>query len=97
MTTEPRLRSHVIHSRSAGAAASGAFAVLNGVQTVQHPADQLIGLATAFKYMAAACGYEPLSLLTLVERMERDCRHREVNTLAAVQKYVDIEVARKLP
>lgn len=94
---EPRLRSHVLHNRSANAASRGAFAAINGIQNVQHPADQLIGLAVAFKYVAAACGYHPLALLAVADRMERDCQHREVNTLSAVQQYAEREVARKLP
>ncbi len=69
---------------------------INGVQAAEHPADQLIGLATAFKYMADACGYSPTQVIGLVERMEDDCRYREVNTLSAVEKYVTNEVARKL-
>ncbi|OOX08529.1 hypothetical protein Xcaj_18830, partial [Xanthomonas axonopodis pv. cajani] len=73
---EPRLRSHVLPSRSAHAASRGAFAALSGVQMVEHPADQLIGLACAFRFTAEECGYDPLSLIELTERMEVDCRFR---------------------
>ena len=93
---EPRLRSHVLHSRSAHAVSRGAFAVLNGVQGIDHPADQLIGTAAAFKYLAMACGYHPHELLAVVDRMERDCIYREENTLSAVAKYAENEVGRKL-
>jgi hypothetical protein len=71
--------------------------VLDGLQNIEHPADQVIGLATAFKYVAAACGYDPLDLIVLIERMEIDCRFREVNTLDAVRQYAEQEIARKLP
>lgn len=71
--------------------------VLNVLQDIEHPADQLIGLACAFKYVAEACGYEPTDLLSLIGRMEADCRFREVNTLSAVRKYAENEIAKKLP
>lgn len=93
---EPRLRSHVLYSRSAVAASQGAMTVLDVLQNIEHPADQLIGLACAFKFIADACGHAPTDLLQLVARMEQDCRYREVNTLSAVRKYADLEIARKL-
>ncbi|WP_408953206.1 hypothetical protein [Lysobacter sp. Hz 25] len=96
MHAEPRLRRHVLYSRSAEAASQGAFAAINGMQDIEHPADQLIGLACAFKYTADACGHDPIDLIVLVERMEADCRFREANTLSAVAKYADNEIAGKL-
>ncbi len=71
--------------------------MLNGVQDIEHPADQVIGLATAFKFICEATGHAPVALLSLVDQMERDCRFREVNTLSAVRKYAELEIAKKLP
>lgn len=93
---EPALRSHVLYSRSAAAAADGAFAVLNGVQLLDHPADQVIGMACALLFCAEACGYAPTALLALAEQMEADCRHRDVNTLSAVREYAKQELGKKL-
>jgi len=70
--------------------------VLDVLQDIEHPADQLIGLACAFKFVADACGYPPTALLALTDRMEADCRFREVNTLSAVRQYAEHEIARKL-
>lgn len=86
-----------LFSRSAHAASKGAFAALNGIQDVEHPADQLIGLACAFNTFARVCGVAPMTLLHMVERMEADCRFREVNTLSAVQRFAENEVRKKLP
>ena len=85
-----------VTGRSAQAAASGAFEVLNGVQNIQHPADQLLGLACAFKAFAEVTGFKPAELFEVISRMERDCRFRNVNTLSAVRKYVEGEVKEKL-
>lgn len=97
MSTDSRLRSHVLYARSAEAASQGAMTVLNVLQDIEHPADQLIGLACAFKFVAAACEHAPTDLLMLIDRMEMDCRFREVNTLSAVRKYAENEIAKKLP
>ncbi len=97
MTVEPRLRNHVLYSRTAVAASQGAMTVLDGVQNIEHPADQLIGLACALKFLCEATGHTPAALMELVGAMERDCRYREVNTLSAVRKYAELEVAKKLP
>ena len=94
---EPLLRNHVLYSRSAVAASQGAMTVLDGVQNIEHPADQLIGLACAFKFLCDATGHHPMAVIDLVGHMERDCHYREVNTLSAVRKYADLEVAKKLP
>lgn len=93
---EPRLRNHVLHSRSAHATSQGAFEALNVLQNIEHPADQALGLACALKYVAKATGHHPIELLKLVDRMEADCRFREVNTLAAVERYADEEIGKKL-
>jgi hypothetical protein len=97
MKLGPRLRQEALCSRSAFAVARGAFLAINGIQTTEHPADQLLGLTTAFKFMAEACGYTPGQLLHITDLMEDDCRYRDVNTLDAVRMYVDREVAQQLP
>lgn len=97
MMKEPRLRAESLTSRSATAAANGAFNCINGIQNAQHPADQLLGLAIVFKHMCDACGYTPGQLFHITDRMEDDCRYREVNTLAAVGEYIHKEVASALP
>lgn len=84
-----------VHSRSAQAAAQGAMQVLSFMQDVPHPADQVLGLACAFKNVAEGLGLSVTELLAQIDRMEADCRFRQVNTLAAVRAYVDGELKRK--
>jgi len=84
-----------LHSQSAEAAANGAFVVLDAMQQVGHPAKQVIGLACAFKNICRVAGVEPNELFAIVDKMEADCRYRFVNTLSAVEKYAEHEIARK--
>lgn len=86
-----------LFSRSAESAAQGAFEVLNIAQALPHPAEQLIALATAFKFMTEACGFEAAELYHVIDRMEADCRFRQVNTLNAVRAYCEHEINQKLP
>ena len=86
-----------LHSRSAKAASEGAFAVLNCTQTIMHPADQVLGLACAFKNMLETCGLSAAEVFALIDRMEADCRFRQVNTLAAVRRYCEGEIKAKFP
>jgi hypothetical protein len=67
------------------------------MQDIKHPADQLLGLACAFKTVADVCEFTPAEMFEVIARMERDCRFRQVNTLSAVRKYVEGEIKAKYP
>ena len=84
-----------LFSQSAASAAAGAFRVINGVQGLP-PAQQALGIATAYKQMCESIGIDPRELLYVVARMEADCRYRNANTLSAVRKYIDHQVKEKL-
>lgn len=84
-----------LHSRSAGAVADGATVVLTALDQIAHPADQLLGLACAFKNFAEVVGFSAAELLHQVEKREADCRFRQVNTLSAVRRYAEGEVRAK--
>ena len=86
-----------LHTRSPASAATGAFVVLDGVQNIEHPADQVVGLGCAFKNFCDVLGLDPGEVLRVVERMERDCRYRQVTTLSAVRRYVENELRPKFP
>ena len=59
--------------------------MIDSVQSLGHPADQVIGLACAFKNFCEVLGLDPMEVLRVVSRMEQDCRYRQVNTLNAVR------------
>lgn len=84
-----------LHSRSASAAAKGAMTVLNVLQDIEHPADQVLGLACAFKNVADVCGLTVAELFQQIDDMEADCRFRQVPTLAAVRRYAAGEIRSK--
>ncbi|WP_242893371.1 hypothetical protein [Stenotrophomonas maltophilia] len=86
-----------LHSRSAESAARGAFVVIDSVQSLGHPADQVIGLACAFKNFCEVLGLDPMEVLRIVSRMEQDCRYRQVNTLNAVRRYAERELKPHYP
>jgi len=86
-----------LHSQSADSAAQGAFEVINAMQGLESPASQVIALACAYRNTCAVMGIDPAEAQRVVERMERDCRYREVNTLSAVRKYVERELLPHFP
>lgn len=86
-----------LHARSAGAVADGAMTILVALDNIKHPADQLLGLACAFKNFADACGFSVNELLHQVDQREADCRFRQVNTLSAVRRYAEGEIRSKFP
>lgn len=81
-----------LHGRSPESAATGAYVVLDAVQNIQRPAEQVVALACAYKNVCNVLGLDPMEPLRIVERMERDCRFRQVNTLSAVRRYVENEL-----
>lgn len=81
-----------LHSRSPEGAARGAFVVIDGVQRLGHPVDQVIALGCAYKNFCEVLGLDPMEVLRVVSRMEQDCRFRQVATLSAVRKYAEREL-----
>jgi predicted kinase len=76
------------------ASASGAFVVINALQDI-HPANQVLALATAFKITSEVLHLDPRELLSIVGRMEADCRYTNRDTLNAVHAYVDGEIRKR--
>lgn len=76
------------------ALASGAFVVIDALQNI-HPAQQVLALAGAFKITAEVLHLDPRDVLRIVDRMERDCRFTNRNTLDAVHAYVDGEIRKR--
>jgi hypothetical protein len=81
-------------SSSPSAAAEGAFEVINALQDL-HPARQVLALAAALKVTADVLQIDPRELLSVVERMQADCRFRNEETFNAIAAYVDGEIKRK--
>jgi len=86
-----------LYSQPPEYAAQGAFEVINALQHLDDPALRVIALACAWRNVCAVLGLDPLDGHRIVERMERDCRYRQVNTLDAVRMYVENEMKSKFP
>ncbi len=86
-----------LHSQTAESAATGAFVVLDAVQSLGSPARQVIGLACAMRNICDVLGLDPHEVFRVVSRMEQDCRFRQVNTLGAVRRYAEQEMKQLLP
>lgn len=89
--TTTRLR---VLGSSAGDAALAAFRVINALQDIQ-PAQQVLGLAAAFKVTAEVLDLDPRELLSVVGRMQDDCIFQNLDTFNAVTAYVDGEIKRR--
>jgi len=95
-TIRPRVLDS-LYSQSPDSAARGAFVVIDALQRLGSPAQQVIALACAWRNICAVLGIDPLEAQRVVARMERDCRYRQVNTLNAVRKYTEGELLPHFP
>jgi len=86
-----------LYSQPPESAAQGAFEIINVLQQLGSPARQVIALACVWRTVCGVLGLDPLVALRVVERMERDCRYRQVNTLSAVRRYVEHELLPHFP